>query len=226
MVDSGNVAMEAILLAAGLGRRLEGTSSAGAKALLEVGGDVLLDRHLDVLFGCGVTRVDLVVGFEAERVRERVAVIARGRDVDFVDNRRYVEGSLYSLFCAKRRYLSGQTMLTMDADVLYDPAIVQRLVDDPRPSSVIVDSAVGRGPSFYKLDPAACKAYARVLETMVVENKSRHDGADAFARLRTKVEVAELDVAGLPWIDLNTPADLARAEREIVPRLNTSSPRL
>ncbi len=93
--------MDAILLAAGQGKRFGGDNRWVCKVLIEVGGECLLDRHLDALFLGGVTRLHIVVGFEAARIEERLASVVRGRAVELVHNPRWSEGSIYSLYLAR-----------------------------------------------------------------------------------------------------------------------------
>src|SRR5271155_1161765 len=115
--------MDAILLAAGQGKRFGGDNRWVCKVLIEVGGQCLLDRHLDALFEHGVDRLHVVVGFEATRIEARLGGVVRGRAVDVLHNPRWKEGSLYSLYLAREHLLSAGGCLVMDADVLYDGAL-------------------------------------------------------------------------------------------------------
>lgn len=120
--------MRAIILAAGVGARLEPSGHRAPKCLLRFGGVSLLERHLRALVALGVDDVLVCVGWEAERVRGEIAESEHSAHVTTVENRDYREGSLVSLWVARGALRHGGDVLLMDADVLYDPAILARLV--------------------------------------------------------------------------------------------------
>jgi choline kinase len=240
--------MDAILLAAGQGKRFGGDNRWVCKVLIEVAGQCLLDRHLDALFAGGVDRVHVVVGFEAARIEARLDRVGRGRAVDLVRNERWKEGSLHSLYTARGHLAAPGGCLVMDADVLYDPSLIASLAASREPNGLLFDGgfvdeemkvgvvdgravilgkkiraedyeAIGRGPGFYKVDPEAGRAFAGVLEAMVAEGLSGLEYEDAFNRLFEERPFALVDVAGRAWTEIDNLVDLARAENEIMPRL-------
>lgn len=120
--------MHAIILAAGRGSRLAEHNPEGLpKCLMEFGGRSLLARHLDILYQLGIRQADLVVGYEADRIIDHVGTLASRPDVAFHFNPRYELGSVLSLWAAEETLQAGVPVLVMDADVLYHPAILQRL---------------------------------------------------------------------------------------------------
>jgi len=132
--------MHAIILAAGRGSRLAGHNPHGLpKCLMQFGGRTLLARHLDVLLHLGIHQVDLVVGFEADRVIDHIGSLHSRPDVSFHFNPRFEQGSVISLWAARDTLESGQDILLMDADVLYHPAILARLVQSMHPDCFLID---------------------------------------------------------------------------------------
>jgi len=130
----------AIILAAGRGSRLAHHNPEGhPKCLMEFGGRTLLARHLDLLYRFGVKHADLVVGFEADRIIEHVSTLGSRPDVAFHFNPRYELGSVLSLWAAEDVLLSGSPVLVMDADVLYHPSILHRLVDTDIENCYLLD---------------------------------------------------------------------------------------
>jgi len=132
--------MHAIILAAGRGNRLAEFNPDGRpKCLLEFGGWSLLARQLDILFQCGVRKATLVVGYEADLIIDHVATQVSRPEVAFVYNPAYLKGSILSLLAAHEVMTSGETVLVLDADVLFHPQILQRLIESPHQNCFLID---------------------------------------------------------------------------------------
>jgi choline kinase len=140
----------ALILAAGVGRRL-GENHDGPKALLAFGGATLLQRHLENLVACGVGRVVITVGFEAETIRRAVAELAQPITVDFVVNPDYRQGSLVSLQVQGGLLRAGSEVILMDADVLCDARMMARLGEGAAENTLLVDRQIEPGDEPVKL---------------------------------------------------------------------------
>lgn len=130
--------MKAILLAAGLGRRL-GLAPETPKALLEFGGQTLLQRHLHALHALGVSEVTLCTGYAATALVAHAEAITPRPALRLVDNPDYAEGSVVSLWATRDTLLAGEPVLLMDADVLYAPALLARLASSLHPDCALLD---------------------------------------------------------------------------------------
>ena len=132
--------MRAIILAAGQGNRLsEFNPDARPKCLLEFGGKSLLARQMDSLFRCGVNKVTLVLGYEADQIIDHVGTLSSRPEVAFVYNPAYTDGSVLSLLAAQDALTSDETVLVLDADVLFHPQIMRILVDSSIPNCYLID---------------------------------------------------------------------------------------
>ena len=122
--------VKAVILAAGVARRLAPLTDHTHKCLLPVGGRSLLDRMLDALAAAGVDEAVLVVGHCQDQVR-RAAGSARGAmRIGYVENPDYQKGSILSLWCARDTLLRDSTLI-MDADVLFPDRFLRGLIDSP-----------------------------------------------------------------------------------------------
>jgi len=243
--------MRAIILAAGVGSRLFGDNGdQPPKSLLELGGRTLLARHLETLAALGVGPVTVVVGYRAPEV-EAEARRAGGANVRTVLNMRFREGSLVSLWTAAETLRAGEPVLFMDADVLYDRRMIERLVIAPGGSCFLFDSAVGadddpvliclrggriaefgklkRGafdrvgewPGFLRLDAAAARALADALARFMEAGRTAepYEAAMREVVLAAPERFAIEDISGIPWVEIDFPADLARAREQVLPAL-------
>ena len=132
--------MHAIILAAGRGSRLAEHNPEGMpKSLMEFGGRSLMARHLDLLIRLGVSKAELVVGYEADRIIGHVATLVSRPDVGFHFNPRFELGSVLSLLAAGESLESGEPVLIMDADVLYHPQILRTLIETEIENCYLLD---------------------------------------------------------------------------------------
>ena len=152
--DRGGVKPRALILAAGVGRRLcEKTPEHlhRPKALLEFGGKSLLARHVEILRGAGITSITVIIGYAGEAIRAALAQLLDGPPVSVVVNPDFREGSVVSL-CAGREVLrTGDPVILMDADVLYDRRLMTRLVESDLPNCLLLDRDIEPGDEPVKL---------------------------------------------------------------------------
>lgn len=139
----------AVILAAGRGRRLgEGFP---AKALLPFGGRTLLARHIAILNEFGVNDIVVIVGHQKQLVCDEVAPLGGASRILLIDNPSFRNGSIVSLWCAREILRSGQSILLMDADVLYDRRLMARLLGSLHENCFLLDRAIEPGEEPVKL---------------------------------------------------------------------------
>jgi len=155
-------APRALILAAGVGRRLSGQNPAGAhlpKILLRFGGRSLIARHLDILHASGVTDVTLVLGYGEADIRAELANLP-GPKPSILVNPDFRRGSVVSLHAARRVLESGAPVILMDGDVLYDRRLMGRLVGSKLPNCLLLDREIEPGDEPVKL----CIAGGRIVD--------------------------------------------------------------
>jgi choline kinase len=147
--------VSAVLLAAGVGRRLD-HGHEGPKALLAFDGRSLLRRHMEILAANGVRRLSITIGYQAARFRDAVAedlraADLRNLDVSFVENPDYRQGSLVSLLAQRAVLETGAPVLLMDGDVLYDARMIERLLNGAGEGVLLVDRELEPGDEPVKI---------------------------------------------------------------------------
>jgi len=144
--------MLAIILAAGRGSRLaEYNPDQRPKCLLEFAGISLMQRHLVLLQSMGITAVHIVTGYKADRIVSAVEKIQDKPDIVWHYNSRYLEGSTISLLAAATALQSDDEVLIMDADVLYSPQILEKLVKTEITNAFLLDRDFEDGPEPVKI---------------------------------------------------------------------------
>ena len=131
--------MQAIILAAGMGKRLGEYTHDNTKCMLEVNGVKLIDRTLSCLHDINVSRVVIVVGYKGQNVKDYVGTDYHGTPIVYVENPIYDKtNNIYSLYLAKDYMLEEDTIL-LESDLIYEPQVVKKLLADDYPNSALVD---------------------------------------------------------------------------------------
>ena len=131
--------MQAVILAAGMGRRLGELTGDNTKCMLEVNGVKLIDRALECLAEHNLSRIVLVVGYKRENVMRYVGDSYKGIEVVYVENPIYDKtNNIYSLYLAKD-YLVAEDTLLLESDLIYEPSVVRRIVENDYPNLALVD---------------------------------------------------------------------------------------
>src|SRR5689334_235120 len=120
--------MQAVILTAGQGRRMEPLSRTCHKALLEIGGATILGRAMDSLLAAGVGPVTIVTGYRGDDIAEFVTGRYPDADVRFVHNDRYdVTNNIVSLALALDTIDYDDDVILIECDLLFEPYVITEL---------------------------------------------------------------------------------------------------
>jgi choline kinase len=236
--------MQAILLAAGSGRRLQRPFP---KCLVDIGGMTLLSHTLQALAAVEVGEARVVVGFRHDLISTALARCPSPVSVVCVRNEAFLSGSVRSLWAA-REAMSGE-VLVMDADVLFPVPLLRRLVQSPHANCVLGDPrssftgeemmlttrggrvwdiargvsdpshVLGEGVGFYKLDPTAAHALRGLLEAWIASGRDHEEYEEVFRVLFKSCVFGYELVSDLPWTEIDFPEDIDKAERTVWPQI-------
>ena len=130
--------MQAIILAAGMGKRLKELTSNATKCMVEVNGVTMIERTLSQLDALNLERIVVVVGYEGQKLMEYIGTLDIQTPVEYVNNDVYYKtNNIYSLYLAKDYLLEDDTLL-LESDIIFESAVLQRLLDNPYPSLALV----------------------------------------------------------------------------------------
>lgn len=239
--------MKAVILAAGVGKRLWEVTQYRPKCLIEIGGRSLLHRYLESLAAVGIRRVEIVVGYKQEMIRAAVEQDACGVKVTFLVNEQFHRGSISSLWIARTAF--DDDTIVMDADVLFHQEILRRLVSSPFENALLMDETVkqtgeecmvvvsggrvialtknlpeqydyaGEGVGFLRIRHADAPRVVSSLRDYIDRDSWAMEYEDALRQYFQDVRVGHERIGGLPWTEIDFIKDVQKAELEVLPRL-------
>ena len=234
-----------VILAAGPGTRFNG-GGVQPKCLASFDGQPLIELQLRALRRCGVQDITVVVGFEAQRVRQ-----ACGPGIRFIENPRFVEtNSLYSLWLARAVLQTG--FVVMNCDVLFPTVMLADLLASQHQNALLVsypeagdpplgdeemkvrvrkgrvveigkDLSIARSDGenvgVVKFGPDGARRLIPVMERIVASGSVRDWAPRAFAEFARENPLYAIGTRGLPWTEIDTPDDYERAVGQVFPAI-------
>ena len=130
--------MQAIILAAGMGKRLGEFTKDNTKCMVEVNGTRLIDRLLTQLSQLLLDRVVIVVGYKGQKLIDHIGNEYKGLKIEYVNNPIYDKtNNIYSLALAKEQMQEDDTLL-IESDLIFDDSLFPLIVNDPYPNLALV----------------------------------------------------------------------------------------
>ena len=131
--------MQAIILAAGMGKRLGQLTRENTKCMVEVGGVRLVERVLRILDKKGLSRIIMVVGYQYENLMTFVNKLDISTPIEFIINDVYDKtNNIFSLALAKEQ-LGCEDTLLLESDLIFEESVIDLLLEDERDTLVLVD---------------------------------------------------------------------------------------
>ena len=130
--------MQAIILAAGMGKRLGEYTKNNTKCMVPVNGTPLIDRVLRQLAQHDITKVVIVVGYEGKKLMDYLGPERNGLKIEYVNNPVYDKtNNIYSLALAKHKLQDDDTLL-IESDLIFDDGMLDLLLDNSYPNLALV----------------------------------------------------------------------------------------
>lgn len=245
--------MKALILAAGQGTRIRSVHGHRPKCLIRVDGRTILDHQLESLRFAGIDEVGIVVGYQHDQIRRHVRERRRDgiQSISFIKNPLFATtNNIYSLWLA-REWISGDSFVCLNADVVYDPYILQTALASKAPVSMIVDPewrdetmkviiSGDRVIQMSKRIPAEkfSGTYIGITTFSAQGTKQLFDKVAALVKAGQineffniavqqladeSVRIGFTSTSGLPWAEIDDPLDLTFAQRSVFPRLAVES---
>ena len=131
--------MQAIILAAGMGKRLGEYTKDNTKCMLPINGIRLIDRTLTILSHLNIRNVTIVIGYKGDNLKNYIGNrYSQHLDIEYINNPIYDKtNNIYSLSLAEEKMVEDDTVL-FESDLIYEEEIVRKLVDNSNPNLALV----------------------------------------------------------------------------------------
>ncbi len=234
----------AVILAAGMGRRLRKVIDDKPKGLLAIDGKELIMRSLDCLKDHGITDIIMVLGYLREKYIQTLK--EQFPNIRYVQNADYAEtGSMHSLFLAKE--LIKSEFLLLESDLLYEDRCISSLLEDPGDEAVLISGATHSGDEVYVHGESGLINYIAKqvhsefisqgelvgiskLSTDLFEKMcdyycgeipfpSDFHYEDCISALSTRMSIRYLKIEDIVWTEIDDPSHYQRALDLIYPKI-------
>ena len=243
--------MKAVILAAGQGTRIRSVHGEHPKCLIEVDNATILDHQLDALSMVGINDVAIVVGYEKEQIIAHVnaRTLLRPR-IRFIESPAFaITNNIYSLWLALD-WLRGDSFIVLNADVIFNPEILDVAVRPNAPISMIVDPLwrdetmkvvilddhVIRMSKNMSREEFSGTYIGITVFSKAIQDRFFQKMEDVIGASRVNeffnvvvqelanegVPVGYTSTDGLPWAEIDDPVDLTFAQRHVFPQLATA----
>lgn len=132
--------MQAVILAAGMGRRLGELTQENTKCMVKVNGVTLIDRLLSQLSSIGsLERVIIVIGYNGEKLKQHIGNQYNGLKIEYIENPIYDKtNNIYSLSLANKELQEDDTLL-IESDLIIEDSFINTIIENPYPNLALVD---------------------------------------------------------------------------------------
>ena len=222
--------MKAIIMAAGVGKRLLGLNMNKPKCLLTAGSETLIRRSVNLLVNKGISDITVIVGYEADLIRNELK-----NDVAYFENPHFLTtNSIMSLWYAKD--LLEDNVLLLNGDLYYEHGILDYAKNQTNPVVMLADSTRidnadyrfgfignqinrfgkhltnqetdGEYVGIVRIDQCFIKTFKQTLEEMITAGKSNIWWEDVlYSFISKQVPIHFYDVAGTFWSEVDTLQD-------------------
>ena len=222
--------MKAIIMAAGIGKRLHALNLNKPKCLINIGGTTLIRRSVNLLVSKGISDITVIVGYKSDLIRNEL-----NNDVAYFENPDFhITNSIKSLWYAKD--LLEDDVLLLNGDLYYEIDILDYAINQTNPVVMLADSTRidnadyrfgfsgdqinrfgkhltnqetdGEYVGIVRIDQSFIKTFKQTLEEMITSGKSNIWWEDVlYSFIEKQIPIHYFDVAGTFWSEVDTLQD-------------------
>lgn len=130
--------MQALMLAAGMGKRLGKYTENATKCMVPVNGKTLIEYAIEALIEANIQKLTLVVGYKKEVLKDFLKDKYKEIQIEYIDNDVFDStNNIYSLYMAKD-VLSQDDTILLESDLIFDKKIIKEIIEDKNPNLAVV----------------------------------------------------------------------------------------
>jgi choline kinase len=237
--------MKAVILSAGQGTRLMPLTANVPKCMLDVEGQTLIEWQINELFKAGIDQVTVVVGYQADRVRQLLHSRYDSQLVRTLYNPTYAwADNLFSCWVARAEM--NEEFILLNGDTIFEAAVVNRLLQTPvQPVTVVihqkrrydaddmkvaldgdrlvkigkdlaVDDVHGESIGMILFRREGPSMFRRAIERTLLDSDSRKKWyLSVIDEMAQSLPIRTCLINGLEWCEVDFPADLRQAGRVV-----------
>lgn len=228
--------MKAVILAAGMGRRMGDLTQSIPKCLLKIEDRTILEKQVDTLNQYGIKDITVVIGYKGNMVRETL----KDRATYIVNDIYSRTNSSYSLFLAREGIENG--WLHINCDLLFSSLILEQILSAENENSIVIDQklnptdsqervqiensivvkmskdipydeAHGKSIGMARFSPLGAKVTLDHLDDIIRSGEKNRWFFSIIADVLDRTQFKALSTGGEPWFEIDTPEDFIRANQ-------------
>lgn len=130
--------MQAIILAAGMGKRLGELTKGNTKCMVKVNGTTLIDRVMNQLSKQPLQKIIIVIGYKGQELKEYLGTEYNGMPIEYIENPIYYKtNNIFSLSLAKHRMQEDDTIL-LESDLIFEDSMLSMIIQNANPNLALV----------------------------------------------------------------------------------------
>ena len=137
--------MQAIILAAGMGKRLGRYTQGATKCMVKLNGKALIEYAIESLVANGIKRLVMVIGYKGSLLKEYIdskfnEKNLNGMKIEYIENAVYDKtNNIYSLYLARKEMEKDDTLL-LESDIIFRPELISQIISNKNPNLAMVSA--------------------------------------------------------------------------------------
>lgn len=132
--------MQAIILAAGMGKRLGELTKNNTKCMIKVNSERIIDRLLSQLSKIDLKKIIIVIGYKGSELRNYIDSNWNGIKIQYIQNPIYYKtNNIYSLSLASNELMEDDTIL-LESDIIVEDSIIKKVISCNHENVAVIDN--------------------------------------------------------------------------------------
>ena len=236
----------AIIMAAGMCTRFGHKTDDMPKGFIEVGSVPMIERSVQTLIDCGITRIIIGVGYHQEAYRNLQKHFPQ---IECVENPIYADtNSMFTLFCCRSALTPNEDFLLLESDLVFEHRAIEALLECEQPDIMLITPVTKFQDQYYvecdnnniltqcsvnkedldvkgelvgihKLSASFFTKMANDYESKIADNYKLGYEYQLLHMSQTGSPVYVLCEEELAWYEIDDEQDLEYAEKNIIKRI-------